>query len=81
MRYTKVFLSKEELDEMTKLAESAENTPSFGLSSEQVLSGNDFRGMAHKRMFARLTELAKSHGLPEISGEYGLSAEGEFITL
>lgn len=80
MKYTGVFLTEAEKDEMLKLTEAARNTPCFGLSSEQVLSGNDFASLARKRMFARLTELAKLHGLPDIPGEYGLTMEGEFIT-
>mgnify|MGYP001619519120 CR=1 FL=1 len=34
-----------------------------------------------KRMSARLTELAKAHGLPDIAGEYGLTSDGEFVTV
>jgi hypothetical protein len=81
MKYTGIFLSKDEFSEMKKLAKEAMDTPAFGLSSEQVLSGNDFSALAHKRMFSRLTELAKIHGLPEISGEYGLSEDGELVTM
>ena len=81
MRHTKVFLTPEELKEMRGLAKDAATTPSFGLSSEQVLSGNDFASLAHKRMFARLTALAKAHGLPDIPGEYGLTNEGELVVV
>jgi hypothetical protein len=81
VKNTGVFLTKEELEEMTKLEEIARSTPCFGISSQQVLSGNDFASLAQKRMFARLTELAKTHRLPEISGEYGLTAKGEFTTV
>ena len=81
MKSTGVFLTLEETAEMKALAQTAATTPMFGLSSKQVLSGNDFSAMAHKRMFARLTELAKAHGLPDISGEYGLTYEGELVTI
>jgi hypothetical protein len=81
LKNTGVFLSDVELTEMQGLAKTARTTPMFGLSSEQVLSGNDFASLAHKHMFARLTELAKVHGLPEISGEYGLTEKGEFLTV
>jgi hypothetical protein len=81
VKNTGVFLSAAELTEMQGLAETARTTPVFGLSSEQVLSGNDFASLARKRMFARLTELATAHGLPEISGEYGLTQEGEFLVV
>jgi len=81
MRVTGVFLTLDETVEMRKLAKDARKTPAFGLSSAQVLSGNDFASMAHKRMFARLTELAKAHGLPDIPGEYGLTNDGELVTM
>ncbi len=79
MKYTGVFLSEEEREEMAKLSDIARKTSCFGFSSEQVLSGNDFSSLAHKHMFSRLTELAKAHGLPDIRGEYGLSKDGELI--
>jgi len=81
MTKTGVFLAPAETAEMQAPAESAATTPAFGLSSAQVLSGNDFASMAHKRMFARLTELAKAHGLPDIPGEYGLTHDGELVTM
>ena len=80
MTKTGVFLEPKEIDEMRKLSDDAANTPCFGLSSAQVLSGNDFASLAYKRMFSRLTELAKAHGLPEIDGEYGLTKDGELVT-
>lgn len=80
MKNTGVFLTNEELAEMVELNESARTTPYFGLSGEQFVSGNDFSALAYKRMFARLTALAKSYGLPENPGKYGLTRNGEFIT-
>ena len=81
MKKTGVFLTLVETAEMKRLASDAATTPAFGLSSEQVLSGNDFAAMAYKRMFARLAELAKAHGLPDIPGEYGLTHGGELVTM
>lgn len=81
MKHTRVFLTPEETAEMKTLAERAATTPAFGLSSEQMLLGNDFAAMAYKEMFARLTVLAKAHGLPDIPGEYGLTRDGELLTM
>ena len=80
MENTGVFASTEEIEFLTKKATIARNTPAFGLSSEQVLSGKDFASMAHMDASQACHKIALNHGLPEVNGWYGIDLKtGEFL--
>ena len=73
---TGVFGTEDEITELSELAERAHKTPAILFGGKIDLAGD-----ARKRMFERVYEIALSHGLPEIQGEYGLSNQGEFVTM
>ena len=79
MKNTGVFASKEETEELRKLATKAQNTPVMALSSEHALKHGGFAGQAWKSMQERCHKLALEHGLPEIQGFYGITQDGEFV--
>ena len=80
MEKTGVFASTEEIEFLTKKATIAQNTPAFGLSSEQVLSGRNFASMAHMDVSQACHKIALSHGLHEVNGWYGIDLKtGEFL--
>jgi len=79
MKATGVFATAEEIAFLKEKAHVARTTPAFGLSSEQVLSGRDFASLAHLDASRACHALALKHGLPEISGYYGIDLSGEFV--
>lgn len=81
MKKTNIFASEEELEELQQLSRAAARTPVIALSSADALSGNDFASQAWRRAQERCHKVALSHGLPEISGFYGLTREGEFVVV
>lgn len=82
MKRTGKFATKKEIKKALELAKTAANTPCFGLSSEQVLSGNDFASMAWRSAQEYCHALAvKKYRLPEIQGFYGMNQDGEFVTV
>jgi len=78
MEGTGVFATKEEVEELKKLAKETANTPYMGLSCAHMMRGG-FAGDAQQSMKERCHEVAMKHGLPEIQGFYGLKADGEFV--
>ena len=74
MKKTGVFAIKEEIEELAKLAEEARNTPAILLFGKHDMAGDAWR-KAQKRCH----ELALMHGLPEITGFYGIDNDGEFV--
>ena len=54
-------LTKAEWKTLKKLSKEAQETPCFGVTSEQVLSGNDFAAIAYKRLVSYWKTLAKKY--------------------
>jgi hypothetical protein len=75
MKHTGVFASEEEREEIQALADEARRTPVMKLRSDMP----SFSETAWERTKKRLHEVALSNGLPEISGYYGMTPEGEFV--
>ena len=74
MRCTGVFATKDETEELQRLAREAANTPVM------LVGGADISRSARQRVLQRCHELALTHGLPEIAGYYGALPTGEFVT-
>ena len=81
MKNTGVFATKAEIKKAFELAKIASQTPAFGLTSQQVLSGHDFASMAWRSAQEYCHALALQKGLPEIEGFYGMKSDGEFVTV
>ena len=69
-----VFADPEELSDLLERFRQAQTTPVM------LIGEVDTSAMAWKAAFDALTACALRHGLPEITGEYGLDGEtGEFL--
>jgi len=78
MKGTGVHATKEELAELEKLADAAENTPAITMASNQ----QDFASVMWERVEKATHACALEHGLPEIDGYYGVYLDdGEFVTV
>ncbi len=76
MKNTGVFATDEEATELHALANEARNTPVILLFGKHDLSGD-----AWKKAMRAVNECALKHELPKIEGYYGLTPEGEFVTM
>lgn len=74
MTKTGVKATPEEKEELLKLLHEAQTTPVM------LVGSVDLAGNAWERVQTRCHEIAKSHGLPEIQGYYGMDQDGEFVT-
>ena len=72
---TGVFCTEAERKKMQDLVRAARTTPVM------LVGGVGLSHEAHKDLFRELTACARKHGLPDIAGEYGLTEEGEFVTV
>ena len=82
MTHTGVFATKEEQDRAFDLAANARTTPVMALSIAQGLAGEDFASRAWRNANAFVHKCALDHhGLPEIQGFYGMTEEGEFVSI
>lgn len=75
MKKTGTFATQEEKEELQELLKVAQATPVILLFGKHDLAGDAWdivRTKAH--------EIALSHGLPEITGRYGMTEDGEFVT-
>ena len=81
MFHTGKYATEEEIEKIRGLVKTAEDTPVIALSSQDALDGNDMSTQAWKRVYDLLNKTAGKYGLPEIIGNYGLSADGEFLTM
>jgi hypothetical protein len=81
MKNTGIFANKEEIEELQGLAKTAQDTPVIAFSSEHALKEGGLSGQAWKRVHEKCYKTALAHGLPEIEGYYGLTQEGEFVTI
>ena len=78
MNHTKVFATKDELNDLINLAQRGWTNGEIMIASsvmEGIRKDNatiDAKIACHK--------LALAHGLPEIEGYYGINKEGEFLT-
>ncbi len=80
MRRTGVFATEEEVVEMKELLGAAQTTPVIAMSVGHGLHSGGFAGDAWDRLKRRCHELALDHGLPEITGFYGLDLQdGQFV--
>ena len=71
-------ISPEDWDELARLSKIARETPSFGLSSEQVLSGNDFAAMALEDVYRKWREIGERMGF-DASRVTPVNAEARII--
>ena len=74
MKHTGVKATQSEIEELRKLATAASQTPAILLFGKHDLSGD-----AWLRAKKRCHEIALAHGLPEITGFYGVTKDGEFV--
>jgi len=73
MKHTGVKATQSEIEEIQKLVTRASQTPVI-LIGEYNLSRATW-----ERAKTRCHEIALAHGLPEITGFYGLTKDGEFV--
>ena len=69
---TGIQASPDEHAELRALVHEARSTPVI------LLGGADMSHLAWDRVSKRCHELALAHGLPEITGYYGITSSGEF---
>ena len=81
MKHTGVKATPEETVNIQELAKVAQKTPMIAFSSADALSGDDMASQAWKRVHEALQKAALAHGLPEIPGYYGMTEDGEFVTV
>lgn len=81
MNKTGVFAEKKEIEKAFELAKIASSTPVISFSLGDMLEGNDFSSRAWKSAHEYCHELALKKGLPEIQGFYGMTQEGEFVSV
>jgi len=73
MNSTGVFCTDEERKRFHEMAKSASGPVLFISGGQRI--GNTWQDV-HKALY----QSALAHGLPEITGYYGLTQEGEFVT-
>ena len=72
--------TKVETAKIMKLWKRANNTPSFGVTSAQVLGGRDFASIAWDDLYDTIDELAVKHGFKRLKNHYGFDPKKrEFI--
>lgn len=81
MNKTGVFATQEEKEYLLSLVKTARTTPVIAFSSEHALEEGGLSGQAWKRVNESCHKCALAHSLPEIEGYYGLTQEGEFVTV
>ena len=81
MKHTGVYATKEETDRCFEAAKRAANTPVIAFSSEHALKEGGLSGQAWKAAKELCHEAALAHGLPEVEGYYGMTRDGEFVTI
>ena len=74
MKHTGVKATQNEIEEIQKLVTRASQRSAILLFGKHDLSGD-----AWERAKKRCHEIALAHGLPEITGFYGLTKDGEFV--
>ena len=79
MTNTGVFATKEETAKLFEMAKNAANTPCIALSVADGISTGGFAGRAWRTAQEACHGLALEHGLPEITGFYGITQDGEFV--
>ena len=76
---TGVFATTDEVKELQALANQAARTPVIAFSSAHALKRGGLSGDMWRLANERCHAIALAHGLPEIQGFYGLTADGEFV--
>lgn len=79
MKNTGVFATKEEVEQVRKAATRASQTPVIAFSSKHALEEGGLSGQAWKSAKEACHAFALKHGLPEITGYYGMTNDGEFV--
>lgn len=81
VKRTGKFATKLEVKKIIKEYQKAQNTPCIALTSASALGGRDFASLAWQNFYDFLSKIARKHGLPKITGQYGLDTKtGEFLT-
>lgn len=78
---TKIFASKEEIEEISELAKEARTTPMIAMNSEDAVNGRDLASLTWDKAINKVNEVAFKHGLPKLTTNYGLTNDGEFVVL
>ena len=73
-----VYMTDEEYAESCTRVNAARNTPVIALSSAHAFRGG-LSGEAWKLAKEYIHRCALNHGLPEITGYYGVAPNGEFL--
>ncbi len=81
MKNLGIFATKEERDRCFEAANRASHTPVIAFSSKHALEEGGLSGQAWKSAKELCHEFALVHGLPEIVGYYGMTKDGEFVTV
>lgn len=79
MKHTNVFASEDEIKQVKEAVQRAQSTPVIAFSSRHALEEGGLSGQAWKDAKELCHEFALAHGLPEITGYYGMTNEGEFV--
>lgn len=81
MKSTGIFATAEEVEQVQSAAKHAANTPVIAFSSRHALEEGGLSGQAWKSAKELCHQLALEHGLPEITGYYGMKPDGEFVSV
>ena len=78
---TGVFATKEEIEQAQLAAKRAASMPVIAFSSRHALEEGGLSGQEWRSAQELCHQFALEHGLPEITGYYGMKRNGEFIRL
>lgn len=79
MNKTGVKATYDEIEVCKKLATQAAHTPMIAFTTEAMMNGRDFASLAWHEAQEQCHKFALAHGLPEITGFYGMDENGEFV--
>ena len=79
MTKTGIFATEDEFKRLMEIANNAARTPCIAMSVADGLAGRDWASTTWNDVQQACHELAKSHGLPEIPGYYGIDKDKEFV--
>lgn len=81
IKHTKVYATKTELKKLISMAKKVEKMPMWGVTMEDTDRSVTRTLKESMKVQEHCHKIALKHGLPEISGYYGLCKDGEFIAI
>ncbi len=81
MKSTGVYATAEEIEQVKSAAQRAATTPVIAFSSKHALEKGGLSGEAWTSAKELCHKFALRHDLPEIPGFYGMTRDGEFMSM